>query len=142
MRGNAGRVRHLGGLSKRNLYKLYKGSALYIYPTNFEEISCITAMETMACGLPMICSAHAALPETLNEKAGAVIPYDQEKGAADKEFQEAFVEACLSLLHDQGKWNAASEEGKAAAKRCDWSGVASEWVQLASSLLSGVGELT
>jgi glycosyltransferase involved in cell wall biosynthesis len=34
-----GRVRHLGGLSKPDLYRLYKSSAIYTYTTDFEEVS-------------------------------------------------------------------------------------------------------
>jgi glycosyltransferase involved in cell wall biosynthesis len=34
-----GRVRHLGGLAKPDLYRLYKRAAVYVYPTAFEEVS-------------------------------------------------------------------------------------------------------
>ena len=78
----AGRVRHLGPLSKQDLYKLYKTAALYIYPTDFEEISCITAMECMAVGLPIVASDLAALTETVAPGAGILIGHPAEGGKA------------------------------------------------------------
>jgi len=81
----AGRVRHLGPLSKQDLYKLYKTAALYIYPTDFEEISCITAMECMAVGLPIVASDLAALTETVAPGAGVLVGHPSEPGTALKE---------------------------------------------------------
>ncbi len=126
----------MGALSKNQLYQLYKTVGVYIYPTDFEEISCITAMELMACGTPMIASAHAALPETLHPEAGALIPYDEAKGARHDDYQEAFVDATMSLLKDNGNWRRASEAGKRAAKSLHWDGVADQWEKLAQDLLS------
>lgn len=78
----AGRARHLGSLPKRDLYKLYKTGALYVYPTDFEEISCITAMECMAAGLPIVASDLAALTETVAPGAGVLVGHPAEPGKA------------------------------------------------------------
>ena len=136
MRQHAGRARHLGALSKQQLYQLYKTVGAYIYPTDFEEISCITVMELMACGTPIIASKHAALPETLHPDAGALIDYDEAKSARDNDYQEAFVNATMSLLNNNGNWRRASEAGKKAAKSLHWDGVADQWEKLAQDLLS------
>jgi len=135
-RSFAGRARHLGPLSKQKLYQLYKTCALYIYPSDFEEISCITAMETMACGLPMIGSKNAALPETLHPDAGILIDFDETKrGARNEEYQTAFCDAVMSLLTNESKYRASQEAGKKAAKSLHWDGVAAQWEQLAEELL-------
>jgi len=131
----AGRVRHMGALNKLDLYKLYKTARVYIYPSNFEEISCITAMELMACGTPMVCSALGALPETLPRSCGTLIPWDERKnGAREETYQNNFVESVLYLLRNQKAWEQMGEAGKRHAKRLSWDGVAEEWEALALSL--------
>ncbi len=54
----------LGSLTKPQLAQLQQKCDLLFYPTDFEEVSCITAMEAMAAALPMLTSAVGALPET------------------------------------------------------------------------------
>ena len=57
-------VTNVGSLTKKQLAALQRSAAVHVYPTEFEEVSCITAMECMAAGLPFLSSKHAALPET------------------------------------------------------------------------------
>lgn len=57
-------VTMLGSLSKPQLASLQKSCDLLVYPTEFEEVSCITAMEAMHAGLPMLASDVGALRET------------------------------------------------------------------------------
>lgn len=54
----------LGALSKPQLAAVQKACDLMVYPTEFEEVSCITAMEAMAAGLPLLTTNAGALPET------------------------------------------------------------------------------
>ncbi|HFD31307.1 MAG TPA: glycosyltransferase, partial [Gammaproteobacteria bacterium] len=51
---------NLGSLTKQELADVMRQCDALVYPTNFEEVSCITAMEAMAAGLPFISSKHAA----------------------------------------------------------------------------------
>lgn len=60
-------VTRLGALDKGRLAQLQKHCDLLLYPTEFEEVSCITAMEAMHAGLPILSSACGALPETCAE---------------------------------------------------------------------------
>ena len=54
----------IGALNKSQLAELQRKCDLLIYPTEFDEVSCITAMEAMHAGLPMLTSEVGALPET------------------------------------------------------------------------------
>ena len=54
----------LGNLTKQELADVQRQCDLCIYPTAFEETSCITAMECAAAGLPMLTSRAGAIPET------------------------------------------------------------------------------
>lgn len=76
----------IGALSKSQLAELQKKCDLLIYPTEFDEVSCITAMEAMHAGLPMLTSAVGALLETCNGYGTAL--YDLKDGKAD---EDAFV---------------------------------------------------
>ena len=88
-------VTNLGALTKRQLAEVQKLCSLLVYPTEFEEVSCITAMEAMHAGLPLVSSAHAALPETC-EGAGAVL-LPLVDGHAD---EDAFVTRVMALELD------------------------------------------
>jgi glycosyltransferase involved in cell wall biosynthesis len=67
-------VTNVGPLIKKDLAALMQNVKLLVYPTNFEEVSCITAMEAMAAGLPMLTSDHAALKETCKDSGTKLLP--------------------------------------------------------------------
>ena len=60
-------VRNVGPLSKQDLAQAQMNSWLHIYPSTFEETSCITAMEESFAGTPMVACEVGALPETLKD---------------------------------------------------------------------------
>lgn len=60
-------VTNLGHLTKKQLADVMGQCDALVYPSKFEETSCVTAMECMAAGLPIIASAVGALPETCND---------------------------------------------------------------------------
>lgn len=72
----------LGCLPKATLAQVQQNVDALVYPTEFQEVSCITAIEAMKAGLPAIVSKFAALPETCKDsgtilvkmKDGAVSP--------------------------------------------------------------------
>lgn len=125
-------VKPIGELTKRQLYELYLQSSLLVYPTpalfapEFREISCITAMEAQACGLPMITSKEGALPETLHPEAGALI----DKPLFASEYYDDFANTALRLLGDRTAWQKASDAGRKHAKTLDWKGVAEQWTDV------------
>jgi 2-polyprenyl-3-methyl-5-hydroxy-6-metoxy-1,4-benzoquinol methylase/glycosyltransferase involved in cell wall biosynthesis len=51
----------LGNLTKEQLADLQKMASLHVYPTAFEETSCITAMECAAAGLPVLTTRQGNL---------------------------------------------------------------------------------
>lgn len=80
-------VSFVGALTKPQLAELQRKSDLLVYPTEFEEVSCISAMEAMHAQLPMITSEHAALTETCFGTGTIMLPLKD--GRAD---EDAFVE--------------------------------------------------
>lgn len=85
-------VTNLGALTKKQLADVMRQCDALVYPTDFEEVSCITAMEAMAAGLPFISSAVAALPETCRGSGSTLIPLRAD-GSID---EAAFVRALES----------------------------------------------
>jgi glycosyltransferase involved in cell wall biosynthesis/2-polyprenyl-3-methyl-5-hydroxy-6-metoxy-1,4-benzoquinol methylase len=116
-------IEHIGALNKTDLYELYKTAKLFVYPTKFWEISCITAMETQMCGLPMITSHLAALPETLHQNAGILIKGD----AKSEKYQDRFVNAIFELLENDRRYEAMQQAGISNAQQYDWDNVAQQW---------------
>lgn len=125
-------VEWVGSLTQAKLHEVYASAGAYVYPTpgyaspQFREVSCISAMESMACGLPFISSALGALPETLHPEAGVLIG-----GHTDPTYDDRFAKAVLDVLSDDGKWSAMSAAGIAHAKGLGWAGVAKDWTDLA-----------
>jgi 2-polyprenyl-3-methyl-5-hydroxy-6-metoxy-1,4-benzoquinol methylase/glycosyltransferase involved in cell wall biosynthesis len=77
----------VGALTKPQLAELQRKADLLIYPTEFDEVSCITAMEAMHACLPMLSSDCGALPETCTDAGAILVPLKD--GKAD---EDAFVE--------------------------------------------------
>jgi len=124
------RVAWLGSLSKRQLYRHYLSAQLYLYPTpspcapNFREVSCISAMEAQAAGLPIVTSSIGALPETISAEAGALVP----TSGSLSDYADRFVSAAAHLLKDHDAWARASAAGLAKAASLDWQDVARTWL--------------
>ena len=117
------KIKHVGALTKKELYKLYQESKLFLYPTNFYETSCITAMETQMCGLPMITSKKGALPETLGKDAGIII----EGLANSPEYTDKFVEEAWKLMNDEVAYKKCQMAGYEYVRKYDWDNVAKQW---------------
>lgn len=95
-------VRLLGYFGKRDLARLQKSCDVLVYPGQFEETSCITAMEAQAAGLPMVASKTGALPETC-EAGTRLIPLKDGRcnAAAFVEFLSKVRPADLERMRKQ-----------------------------------------
>lgn len=121
-------VKLVGSLTKQKLYDLYRQAWLYIYPTpapispTFDEISCISAMEAAACGLPFLTTTRGALVETVKDSAGIKIQGD----GFDEVVQRLFVSEVKNLFEDDKKWLELSEGAHEHGKSLSWDGVAKQ----------------
>jgi glycosyltransferase involved in cell wall biosynthesis/2-polyprenyl-3-methyl-5-hydroxy-6-metoxy-1,4-benzoquinol methylase len=118
------KIKHVGSLTKDNLYKLYQESTAFVYPTLFYETSCITAMETQECGLPMITTKRGALPETCGD--GNILI---EGEARDSDYQASFVDGVFEILGEHGTPQQAERIKKLKAKSSEyyWDKVCEKW---------------
>lgn len=88
-------VTNLGALTKADLAAVQMSCSLLVYPTEFEEVSCITAMEAMHAALPFVSSAHAALPETCKDAGAVLLPLFEKRADED-----AFITRIMALELD------------------------------------------
>ena len=59
---------YLGSLPQEELHKEMMKSDVWLYPTDFKETYCITALEMMACNVLCVCSDLAGLTETIGDR--------------------------------------------------------------------------
>ncbi len=116
-----------GSQPKEKLYSLLKESSILLYPnTSYRETSCITAMEAMACGIPVVTSNRGALPETLNQ-GGIIVPYNMNHD----QLVIDLAKAVDLLLTDTSTWETCSKNGKVYAwSHYLWDQVADQWAAL------------
>jgi len=106
-------VTNHGALTKAELAGLQLACDAWVYPTTFEEVSCITAMEAMVAGLPAIVSAVAALPETCADSGTLLIPL--------RDGQPDIALFCAALLEDDSRvWESSSAAQLTAARKFTW----------------------
>jgi glycosyltransferase involved in cell wall biosynthesis len=120
----AGNVRLTGRLTKAELAKEMLSSSLCLYPNNFWETFCLTALETQAAGTPMITTAIGALNTTLHPKAAVRI----DKNPFGEPYKRSFIDHTVYLMGDHEKRTELSDVGKKYIQsHPSWADVAQIW---------------
>ena len=98
-------VTNLGALTKQELADVMRQCDLHVYPSTFEETSCITAMECMAAGLPMIASEVGVMFETTIDAGAYLISLKDKDSDIDP---KQFIKAIKKVT--SGKYKARLEQ--------------------------------
>jgi glycosyltransferase involved in cell wall biosynthesis len=70
-----GEILLTGYVEDEDLPTLYNLASLFVYPSLYEGFG-YPVLEAMACGIPVVCSNRASLPEVAGDAAILVNPYD------------------------------------------------------------------
>jgi len=107
-------ITHLGRLNEKELYSLMNRSEYWLYPSDFYETSCITAMEMLKSRVICLYYPIGGVVDTINNH-GVKLVKDQE------------VNQILSLIHDDKHKQKMVIEGEKYADTCSWENRYKQW---------------
>ena len=123
-------ITHHGRVGKEELKKIREQCGIWAYPTDFEEINCITALDAQADGLVPVTMTLAALNETVG--SGVKLEGDIKDGKVQKEY----LEKLLDMMGDTEKWEKESKKAKKFTKKYYWANIATEWTKVLDAPVS------
>lgn len=122
-----------GRAGQQMVARAYMNAAMWLYPTEFCETSCITAMEAQSAGCDVVCTRLAALGETVFAETGRYV----EPPNSTRVYREAFLAQVAEAVRDWGdrpngrRCPGMSARGRRARELSreafPWKGVAMEW---------------
>jgi glycosyltransferase involved in cell wall biosynthesis len=111
-------------LSKPELAKLQAESEVMLYPTDFNEMFCISALECFAIGTPIISSKKAAMIERVKDgENGYLIDLPYKSPAYRKEF----IDKACYFLENQNIKDTFSKNALNSSVNMDFEQLAKEW---------------
>ena len=121
-----------GRIGHKQLARELQMSGLWVYPSHFEEISCISAMKAQASGCVPVCTDYAALAETV--KAGIKVPGN----CRTEETAQKYKEELVALLKDNDRQEKLREEVRIHREEFGWNVVAKQWHEQLFSHEAGI----
>ena len=118
-----------GPLPQKELAGEMSDAFLYLYPNTFGETSCISVMESMSLGVPVITSRKGALPETVHEGCGILIDGDPYA----EEYRRKFIESTVTAATDRVLWKKMHET--CLEQDYTWKSVVDQWEKLFNEIL-------
>lgn len=110
-----------GRVGHKELNKEFQKSSVWVYPSHFEEISCITGMKAQANGCVPITTDYAALKETV--KNGILV-----KGnAKDKEVLDKYIDMLITNMKDPEDLENLRSHVLEHGEEFGWHNVAKKW---------------
>jgi glycosyltransferase involved in cell wall biosynthesis len=116
-------ITHYGRIGKEELAKIRSSCGIWAYPTFFEEINCITALDSANDGLVPVTMTLAALNETA--KCGILIDVD----IKDEKIQKEYLKQLLELMGDKERWKRLSLKCKKFANKYKWGEISDQWIE-------------
>jgi glycosyltransferase involved in cell wall biosynthesis len=106
-------------VSEDDLFELYRQARLFVFPSLYEGFG-LPPLEAMACGVPVITSTAASLPEVVGDAAIQVEPLDV----------QGFADAMQSVLTDESLWQEFQWKGLQQAQYFSWDTAAQQLLEI------------
>jgi glycosyltransferase involved in cell wall biosynthesis len=120
-----GEVHLLGYVPQGDLPALYSGARLLVYPSLYEGFG-LPPLEAMPCGVPVIASHRASLPEVVGDAGVLVEALDD----------HAIAQHMHALIEDNALHACLSEAGRARAQTFTWRKFAHETIAVYKKVIS------
>ena len=120
-------VNYIGYRPNEYIRENIKNYNMYVYPSIFEETSCISLLESMAAGLYCITTNYGALFET-GAEFPMYIPYDKEYKRLAEKFAYG-IEAAAKSLHEPTIHNHLTTQSGYTHLYYGWPKQASSWTR-------------
>ena len=114
---------HHGRVGKKRLAMIRRRCGIWAYPTHFEEINCITALDAQHDGLVPVVMNYAALKETVG--SGARVNGDI---ALDKD-KKKYLGRLLVMMKDKDLYETERRKAIKFAEKYLWKTIAAEWLK-------------
>jgi glycosyltransferase involved in cell wall biosynthesis len=118
-------VTYHGSVRQKELAQAYCNCGILAYPNTYPETSCITVMEAMAAGCPVVSTFLAALPEAIPLNCGFLRP----PPSTTQEYKDWFVDRIVALIKDENMFATFSETCKLTARMYGWDYRVQDWVK-------------
>jgi len=116
-----GRIQHLGQLNPTQLYAEMGAAEYWLYPTDWPETSCITAMEMLMSEVICFYYPVAGLTETMGGCGIQIAPGSE-------------VETVINIVkHNETEQTKQREQGRAYAESCSWANRAQQWNKMVAA---------
>lgn len=114
-------IKDHGRIGKAELQKLRKQAGIWAYPTYFNEIFCMNAIEGQIEGVVPVVMDKGSLKEVVG--GGVLVKGD----IYQKDVQQAYLKELLALMGDSKRWNEESKKVREFAKQFTWAKTAKAW---------------
>ncbi len=112
-----------GNIDQKRLTEEFMTSCVWLYPTNFLETYCITAIEAICCGTYPVVRSYGALPDTLDRAAAKGMAKLIDSDIDDADFVSRFSQEVVSALKNKS-WESVNVD----PQEYSWENVARSWV--------------
>ena len=127
-------VNYIGYKPNEYIRENIKNYNMYVYPSIFEETSCISLLEAMSAGLYSIVTDYGALFET-GAEFPMYIPYDNNYKALAEKFAYG-IAAAAETLHEPQIQNHLTTQANYAQIYYSWPKQASAWTTFLKGALN------
>ena len=127
-------VNYIGYKPNEYIKEHLKDYHMFVYPSTWEETSCISLLESMAAGLYCIVTNYGALPETGAEYS-MYVPYCKDYELLAKKFSFG-IKASIENLHHDLIQDHLRRQVKYVNTYYEWPRIAMSWTQFLKGILN------